>query len=97
MDVGQAGKKKTKNLPMHIMGAFQAVLVVKNPPAIAGDAGDAGWKDRMQQEMATHPNIPAWEIPLTGELMGYSPWGRKELDMIGVTQHACAYYKMDEK
>ena len=48
MDVGQARKKKTKNLPMHIMGAFQAVLVVKNPPAIAGDAGDAGWKDRMQ-------------------------------------------------
>ena len=48
MDVGQARKKKNKNLPMHIMGAFQAVLVVKNPPAIAGDAGDAGWKDRMQ-------------------------------------------------
>ena len=41
-------RQKKKKLLMHIMGAFQAVLVVRNPPAIAGDAGDAGWKDRMQ-------------------------------------------------
>ena len=32
--------------------------------------------------MATHSSILAWRIPLdTGGLVGYSPWGRKELDM----------------
>ena len=32
--------------------------------------------------MATHPSILAWRIPWTEEsLVGYSPWGRKEVDM----------------
>ena len=30
--------------------------------------------------MATHSSILAWSIPWTEE-PGYSPWGRKELDM----------------
>ena len=32
--------------------------------------------------MATHSNFLAWEIP---NLVGYSPWGRKELD---TTEHS---------
>ena len=33
--------------------------------------------------MAIHSSILAWKIPWTEELSGlYSPWGRKELDMI---------------
>ena len=28
--------------------------------------------------MATHSSILAWEIPWTGSLVGYSPWGHKE-------------------
>ena len=33
--------------------------VVKNPPA---NAGDVGWEDPLEKEMATHSNILAWEI-----------------------------------
>ena len=29
--------------------------------------------------MATHSSIPAWEIPWTGSLVGYSPWGHKRV------------------
>ena len=29
---------------------------------------------------ATHSSILAWEIPLSEGLVGYSPWGGKELD-----------------
>ena len=29
--------------------------------------------------MATHSSILAWKIPGTEELVGYSPWGPKEL------------------
>ena len=31
--------------------------------------------------MATHSSILAWRIPWTEELVGYTPWGRKEPDM----------------
>ena len=30
--------------------------------------------------MAPHSSTLAWKIPWTEELVGYSPWGRKELD-----------------
>ena len=39
-----------------------------------------GWEDTLEKEMATHSSILAWRIPWTGEPMGYSPWGHKELD-----------------
>ena len=32
--------------------------------------------------MATHSSILAWKISWTEELVGYSPWGRKESDVI---------------
>ena len=38
------------------------------------------WKDLLEKEMATHSSILAWKIPWIEE-PGYSPWGRKELDM----------------
>ena len=54
----------------------------------AGDAGDTGsipgLGRSLEIEMATHSSILAWTIPWS--LAGYSPWGRKELDM---TEHAC--------
>ena len=31
--------------------------------------------------MATNSDIHAWEIPGQRSLAGYSPWGRKELDI----------------
>ena len=36
--------------------------------------------DYLEKEMATHPSILAGRIPGTGSLVGYSPWGHKELD-----------------
>ena len=39
------------------------------------------WEDPLEKEMATHSSTLAWKIPWTRSLVGYSPWGRKELDM----------------
>ena len=47
-----------------------------------------GWEDPLEEEMATHSSILAWRIPWTESLVGNSPWGHKESDMIEVTQHA---------
>ena len=34
----------------------------------------------VEKEMATHSGILAWETHGQRSLVGYSPWGRKELD-----------------
>ena len=39
------------------------------------------WEDPLEKKMATHSSTLAWKIPWTRSLVGYSPWGRKELDM----------------
>ena len=41
-----------------------------------------GWEDPLEKEMAIHSSTLAWKIPCMEKrsLMGYSPWGRKELD-----------------
>ena len=44
-----------------------------------------GQEDLLEKEMATHSNIFAWEIYGQRSLVGYSPWGHKESDMIEVT------------
>ena len=58
--------------------------MVKNPPANAGDAGDAGsipGSGRFPGEgKATHPSIPAWEIPWTEEPGGLHCMGLQESD-----------------
>ena len=45
------------------------VLVVKNPPAGAGDTGDVdsmpGLEDALEWGMATHSSIFTWAIPWT--------------------------------
>ena len=52
-------------------------LVVKNPPATAGDRRDAGQslsqEDPLEEGTATHSSILAWRIPWTEEPSGYSP------------------------
>ena len=35
----------------------------------------------LEKEMATHSNILAWKSHGQKILVGYSPWGHKELDM----------------
>ena len=47
---------------------FPGGSVVKNLPANAGDVGSIpGLEDPMEEGMATHSSIPAWEIPWTEE------------------------------
>ena len=49
----------------------QVVLVVKNPPANAGDARDVGSIPGsgicLEESMETHSSILAWRIPWTEE------------------------------
>ena len=66
-DVGQQGLSSgTATLWMS-----QVMLVVKNPPANAGDVRDVGlipgWEDPLEESMATHSSILAWRIPWTEE------------------------------
>ena len=48
-----------------------------------------GQEDPLEEGMATHSSILAWRTPLHGQrrLVGYSPWGRKDLDATKATQH----------
>ena len=48
-----------------------------------------GWEDPLEEEMATHSRILAWEIPWTEQLPGHSPWGRKRgrQDLVNKQQH----------
>ena len=44
------------------------MLVVKNPPANAGDMRcwfDLCWEDPLEYKMAVHSSMLAWEIPWT--------------------------------
>ena len=65
---------------------FPGVKVIKNPPVNAGGTEGAGlipgWKDSLEEKIATHSSILAWKIPWTeepGRL--HKPWGCKESDM----------------
>ena len=52
--------------------------VVKNPPANEGDAGlmpGAGRKDPLEEDMATHSSVLAWEVPWTEEPGGLQSMG----------------------
>ena len=62
-------------------------LVVKNLPGDAGDIRDAGsipgQEDPLEEVMATQSSILAWRI--SWSLVGYSPWGHKELNTTEAT------------
>ena len=53
------------------MQGFPGSLVVKNPPANAGDkrlwVPFLGQEDLLKEKMATHSDILAWRIPWTEE------------------------------
>ena len=54
---------------IHYIGGFPGGSVVKNAPANAGDTGDAGLipalgrSPPLEEQIATHFSILAWEIP----------------------------------
>ena len=59
--------------------ASQLALVVKNPPASAGDLRDMGsilaQEDPLEEETATPSSIHAWKIPRAGEPGGLQSTG----------------------
>ena len=62
------------------MHTSQVVLVVKNPPANAGDPGSIlGSEDSLEKGMATHSSILAWRIPWTEEPGGLQPMGSQKV------------------
>ena len=52
---------------------------VKNPPAMLETwVRSLGWEDYLEEEMATHSRILAWEIPRTEELGGLQSMGSQK-------------------
>ena len=69
--------------------ASWVVLVVKNPPANAGDLRDMGlipeYEDPLKESTATHSSVPAWTIPWTEEPGRLWSIGCKESDTTEAT------------
>ena len=59
--------------------------MVKNLPANAGDVRDVdlipGSEDALEEKLASHPSILAWEIPWTEEPGRLQPTGLRRSDM----------------
>ena len=64
---------------------FPGGSVVKNPPAKQEmhemGVWSLGWEDPLEKGMATPPVFLVGKSHGQRSLVGYSPWGRKELDM----------------
>ena len=75
---------KLINLLHLFLQVAQMSLVIKNPPANAGEVRDAGsilgWEDPLEKEVAAHSRILAWRIPWTEEPGGLQPMGSQESD-----------------
>ena len=73
---------------MRISG-FSGGSVVKNLPANAGDTGSIPGLERSPGEGNGNPVQYSCLEDLHGQrnLVGYSPWGPKEMDMTEVTEH----------
>ena len=58
---------------------------VKNPTAVQEvqktQVQSLGQEDPLEEDMAARSSILAWKIPWTEDLVEYSPWGCKELDI----------------
>ena len=68
--------------------ASQAVLVVNNPPANAGDTGSIpGLEDPLEKGMATHSSIRAWRTPWTEEPGGLQSIGSWLKGLSTTTHH----------
>ena len=77
-----------------ITRAFQATLAVKKSPVSTGDVRDVGsipgWGRSPGGGHGNPLQYSCLENPHgQRSLAGCSPWGRKELDMTEVTEHAC--------
>ena len=53
--------------------------MIKNPPAVQeNQVQSLGQEDPLKKEMATHSNIPTWDIPWTEKPGGLKSMGHKE-------------------
>ena len=56
---------------------------VKHLPAVQETPVQSlGQEDPLEKEMATHSSTLAWKIPWMEKPIGYSLWGRKELELL---------------
>ena len=61
--------------------AFLLAQMVKHLPAMWETWFQSlGWEDPLEKEMATHSSTLAGKSHRQRNLVGYSPWGRKESD-----------------
>ena len=71
--------------------ASQVVLLAKNLPAKAGDAGDVssipGLGRSLEEEMTAHSSILTWRVPWTEEPGRLQSMGLQELDMTYQLNH----------
>ena len=79
------GRERESTGYTDVSRALSSDSVVKNPPAIAGDAGDAGSVPGLGQSPGGGRGNPLQYSCLEdphgqNSLAGYSPWGSKELD-----------------
>ena len=77
---------------MSYSGASQVALVLKNPPANAGDVRDAGLIPRLERFPGGGHGNPLQYFCLENphgqrSLAGYNPWGHTELDTTEETLH----------
>ena len=80
---------KDQGITLIVQWASLMAQTVKNLPSMWEIwIRSLGWEDPLEKDMATHSGPLAWKIPWIEE-PGYSPWGRKESDMIeqSTTQH----------
>ena len=74
--------------------ALRGSSVVKNLPASAGDSGlNPGSGRSLQDKMATHSNILAWEIPRTEETGGLESMESQRVGHGLATEHAQSFLK----
>ena len=82
--------------------ASQVVLVVKKPPANAGDikmwVQSLDWEDPLEEGMATHSSVLTWRMPWTEEPGRIQSMGsqRVEHDQSDLAQIQCLYKFLTE-
>ena len=72
-----------------VVQASQVALMVKNPPANAGDVTDTGLIPGSERSTGGEHGKPlqysCLKNPMDRSLVGYSTWGHRELDTTEVT------------
>ena len=88
-EAGEGGIPGQESSSAFCIKASQVVLVVRNPPANAGDVRDMGptmgWEDPLEEGMAIHSVFLPGESLRQRSLVNDSPWNCKESGMTEAT------------